>query len=52
MIELEPEQMKLVEEKKEYAKKHIKDTFGKRVVDDDQVIRICVDNNFDSEKID
>ena len=44
--------MKLVEEKKEFARKHIKDTFGKKVVDDDQVIRICVDNNFDPEKID
>ena len=46
MIELEPEQMKLVEEKKAYARKHV------RVVDDDQVVRICVDNDFDSDKID
>ena len=38
--------MKLVDEKKAYARKHVK------VVDDDQVIRICVDNDFDSEKID
>lgn len=46
MIELEAEQMKLVEEKKAYARKHVK------VVDDDQVVRICVDNEFDSDKID
>lgn len=52
MIELEPEQMKLVDEKKEYAKKHMKDAAGRTIVDDDQVIRICVDNDFDSEKID
>lgn len=38
--------MKLVDDKKRYAKQHIK------CVDDDQVIRICVDNDFDSEKID
>ena len=39
--------MKLVEEKKEYARQNIS-----KVLDDDYVIRICVDNDFDSVKID
>lgn len=38
--------MKLVNEKKVFARQTIK------IVDDDQVIRICVDNDFNSEKID
>lgn len=38
--------MKLLDEKKAYARKNIK------CVDDDQVTRICIDNDFDSDKID
>lgn len=46
-IELDDAQLKLVEEKKEYARQNMK-----KVLNDDYVIRICVDNDFDSVKID
>lgn len=39
--------MKLVQEKQAYARKSLRN-----VVDEDQVVRICVDNEFDVERID
>ena len=39
--------LRLVEEKKEYARQNMK-----KVLNDDYVVRICVDNDFDSVKID
>ena len=45
-IELDDAQLKLVEEKKEYARQNMK------VLDSDAVIKICIDNDFDSAKID
>lgn len=45
-IELDEYQMQVVDEKTKYARQNMK------VLDSDAVIKICIDNDFDSAKID